>query len=124
MGFQSQAGHLGIKTQAVKGTYLDPGAAAPNQGVFVRVRSGAMGGNRDLLIPDPEIGGNRDVPDAQLGPISFSGEYDFYGRMESIATFLKAALGTAAAPVGTVDTGFLHTITPSDTDIPWLSVEE
>lgn len=125
MGFQSQSGHLGIKTQAVKGTFLDPGAVAPNQGVFVRLRSGAMGGNRDLLTPDPEIGGNRDIPDAQLGPISFSGEFDFYGRMESIATFLYGALGIKAAPVGTAPTGYLHTITPADTtSLPWLSIEE
>lgn len=123
MGFQSQTGHVGLRTQAIKGTYADPGAVAPNQGVFLRTRSGAMGGNRDLLIPDPEIGGNRDIPGAALGPISFSGEYDFYGRMESLATLLYGALGTKAAPTGTAPTGFTHTITPGDS-IPWLSVEE
>jgi hypothetical protein len=125
MGFSSQAGHVGLKTQATKGAYLDPGAADPDQGVFMRIRSGALGGNRELLIPDPEIGGNRDIPDAQLGPINFSGEYDFYARMESMATLLKGVLGVAAAPVGTAPTGYLHTITPADTTaLPWLSVEE
>lgn len=123
MGFLSQAGHVGLKTQAVKGTYADPGAADPDNGVFMRIRSGALGGNRDLLVPDPEIGGNRDIPDAQLGPISFSGEYDFYGRMESLATLLGGAFGIVAAPVGTALTGYLHTITPGDA-LPWLSVEE
>ena len=123
MAFQSQPGAVGIRTQATKGTYADPGAVAPNQGVFFRTRSGAMGGNRDLLVPDAEIGGNRDIPGAALGPISFSGEYDFYGRMESLATLLYGAMGTKAAPVGTAATGYLHTITPADT-IPWLSVEE
>lgn len=123
MGFLSQSGFVGFKTQAVKGTYLDPGAVAPNQGVFVRTRSGALGGNRELLIPDPEIGGNRDVPDAQLGPISFSGEYDAYLRMESLAFFLKAVLGTST-PSGALATGFTHTSTPSDTTLPWVSVEE
>lgn len=122
MGFQSQSGHVGFKTQAVKGAYLDPGAVAPNQGVFVRTRSGALGGNRELLVPDPEIGGNRDIPDAQLGPISFSGEYDFYARMESIATFLRGSFGTVAT-AGAIATGFTHTITPADV-LPWLSVEE
>lgn len=122
MGFLSQAGHVGLKTQATKGTYANPGTAAPNNGVFMRIRSGALGGNRDLLVPDPEIGGNRDIPDAQLGPISFSGEYDFYGRMESLATLLYGALGTKA-DAGTALTGYTHTLTPGDT-LPWLSVEE
>lgn len=122
MGFVSQAGHVGIRTQTVKGTYADPGAVAPNQGVFMFTRSGALGGNRELLIPDPEIGGTRDVIDAQLGPIAFSGEYDFYGRMESLATLMKGALGSNVDS-GTAPTGFTHTVTPADT-IPWLSFEE
>ena len=122
MGISSQPGSVGIRTQASKGTYADPGAVAPNQGVFMYIRSGALGGNRELMIPDPEIGGHRDVPDANLGPISFSGEYDFYCRMEMLATLLKGALG-AETPSGTAPTGFTHTITGADT-IPWLSVEE
>jgi hypothetical protein len=126
MGFQSQAGFVGFKTQAAKGAYLDPGAVAPNQGVFVRTRSGAMGTNRDLLIPDPEVGGNRDVSDAQLGPVAFAGEYDFYVRMEALAFFLKAALGGGASVVdaGAVATGYTHTITPTDGTLPWISIEE
>jgi len=122
MGFVAQAGHFGLKTQTAKGAYLSPGAVAPNQGVFVYFRSGALGGNRELLIPDPEIGGARDIPDAQLGPISYSGEIDMYCRMESLAFFLRAALGTNAVS-GTAATGFTHTLTPADT-IPWISVEE
>lgn len=122
MGFVAQAGHVGLKTQASKGTYADPGAVAPNDGVFMLIRSGALGGNRELLIPDPEIGGSRDVIDAQLGPIAFSGEYDFYGRMESLATLFKAALGNNADS-GAALTGYTHTATPGDT-LPWLSVEE
>lgn len=92
-------------------------------GVFVRFRSGAMGGNRELLVPDPEIGGNRDVPDAQLGPISFSGEFDIYPRMESLATMLGGALGDVAVATGDTASGFTHVITPGDT-LPWISVEE
>ena len=124
MGFQSQTGHLGFKTQAAQGAYLSPGAVAPNNGIFVRTRSGSLGGNRDLLIPDPEIGGNRDIPDAQLGPIAYSGDIDMYLRMESLAFILKAVLGSAAAPSGTINTGFTHVITPSDVALPWISVEE
>ena len=91
MGFLAQAGHVGLRTQALKGTYADPGAVSPNQGIFMYIRSGALGGNRELMVPDPEIGGNRDVPDSQLGPISYSGEYDFYARLESLATLLQGA---------------------------------
>lgn len=123
MGFNSQSGHFGIKTQAVKGTYLTPGATAPNDGVFLYLRSGGLGGNRELLIPDPEIGGNRDVADANLGPISYSGDIDFYARMESLATLLYGALG-AKSSAGSAALGYTHTITPAVTTIPWLSIEE
>jgi len=123
MGFSSQSGRVGLRTQASKGTYADPGAASPNEGVFMRIRSGALGGTRELLIPDPEIGGNRDIPDAQLGPISYSGEFDFYARMEELPTLLKGVLGSASS-AGAALTGYTHTITPSDASLPWLSVEE
>jgi hypothetical protein len=123
MSFTSQQGQVGIKIQSVKGTYKDPGAVAPNQGVFIRTRSGALGGNRELMIPDPEIGGNRDIPDANLGPISYSGEYDMYLRMESLATILTACLG-GVVDSGTVPLGYTHTITPVETTLPWVSVEE
>lgn len=122
MGFNSQSGHVGFRTQASKGTYADPGATAPNQGIFMNIRSGALGGNRELMIPDPEIGGHRDVPDAQLGPISYSGEYDFYARMESLAGLMRGVLGNDVV-TGTGSTGYTHTHTPQDT-LPWLSFEE
>jgi hypothetical protein len=117
MGFQSQAGHVGMKTQAAKGTFEDV-----INGLFFRTKSGAMGGSRELLIPDPEIGGGRDVPDAYLGPIAFKGSYDFYARMEMLSLLLWGALGVKqAATSGGVTT---HTITPTDTSLPWFSVEE
>lgn len=122
MGFVAQSGSVGFKTQAVKGTFLNPGAVAPNDGVFIFYRSGALGGNRDLMTPDPEIGGSRDIPDAQLGPISYSGEFDMYARMDSLPTFARGVLGTEAV-TGTSLLGYTHTITPGDT-LPWLSVEE
>jgi hypothetical protein len=132
MGFLSQAGHLGIKTQAAKGTYLTPaqatpGTAAPGDGVFLYTKSGSLGGNRELLIPDPEIGGNRDIPDAQLGPIAYSGEFEFYARMDALPTLLRAALGNGSGTTTTgngTSTPFTHTIVPNDGGLPWLSVEE
>lgn len=121
MGFQSQGGHVGFRTQSSKGTYASPGSG----GVFMRTRSGSLGGQRELLIPDPEIGGGRDLADAYLGPVAFSGEYEFYTRLDSIATLLQAALGTADttnnSPVSGTHT---HAITPTDSALPWLSIEE
>jgi len=122
MGFNSQSGHVGFRTQASKGVYADPGATAPNQGMFLNIRSGALGGNRELMIPDPEIGGHRDVPDAQLGPISYSGEYDFYARMESLSGIMRGVFGDDVV-TGSAALGYTHTHTPQDT-LPWESVEE
>lgn len=123
MGFQSQSGQVGFKTQTTADTYDDPGTG----GVFMRTRGGSLGANRDLLVPDPEIGGSRDVPDAYLGTVAFSGEIEFYARMNALATLLKGAFGS----VNTVNTNHAtegwatHTFTPIDTgSLPWLSIEE
>ena len=78
MGFSSQAGQVGFGFQSVKGT-----AVAATR--FARIRGGSLGGDRELLIPDPEIGGNRDIQQAYLGPIAFSGSIDFYPRMQMLA---------------------------------------
>jgi hypothetical protein len=125
MGFQSQSGHMIFRTQAVGGTYqADTGTA----GVGTLIRSGTLSSNRDLLIPDPEIGGGRDVNDAYLGPVSWSGDVEFYARMNSLGTLLKGALGSAAAGVPAAApnaAAISHVITPVDaTALPWLSIEE
>ena len=125
MGFSPQAGQVGIRTQSAKGSYADPGAADPNYGIFFKTKSGSFGTKRDLLVTDPEIGGNRDVSDAYLGPAIFVGEFEFYCRLEAIATLLYGALGaksSATSGAGATLVG-THTLTPADT-IPWLSVEE
>ena len=120
MGFSSQSGQAILKTQATPGT-LDPGLST---GVGIKLRSGGLGTNRDLLVPDPEIGGGRDVVDAYLGAAVWSGDMEFYARMDSLATLMKACLGTAAAPV-TATGVTTHTITPSDSGtLPFLSIEE
>lgn len=120
MGYSSQAGQVLFKTQAAPGV-LDPGLAA--DGVAMKLRSGSLGPNRELLIPDPEIGGGRDVADALLGAVSFSGDYEFYARLESLPTLLRAAFGDADSVAATgVNT---HTVTPSDAaQLPFLSIEE
>ena len=143
MGFASQEGHLGFRTQAAEGTYDDPGAAAPNNGVFMRHLSGGLAPNRELIIPDPEIGGDRDTPGAILGTAAYTGDIEFYGRMDVLATLVAAAFGTSVTTADTsldpatvtttaavttqADVGaHLHTITPTDSALalPWLSVEE
>ncbi len=120
MGFQSQEGQVGFKTQAEEGTYADPGT----DGVFMRTRSGALGPNRELLIPDPEIGGNRDVPDAYLGAVAFVGDFEFYARTRSFATLARAALGQGTSEAEGTEGAHKHTITPATGPLPWLSVEE
>jgi hypothetical protein len=90
MGYTSQQGQVGFGLQSVKGT---PVAATR----FARLRRGSLAPNRDLMIPDPEIGGNRDVPQAYLGPIAFSGSYEFYARMQLMALFLRGALGAVSS---------------------------
>lgn len=121
MGFSSQAGQVLVRTQAVPGVYqADTGTA----GLAMRLRSGAFGPNRDLMIPDPEIGGGRDVADANLGTVSWSGDFEFYARINSFLTLAYACLGIKDSPAA-VDGVATHTITPSDaSQLPFLSVEE
>lgn len=121
MGYSSQAGQIILRQQTVAGTYnADTGTA----GVGVKLRSGSLGPSRELMIPDPEIGGGRDVVDAYLGATNYSGDYEFYGRVDMLSTLFKGALGTAAAPV--ITTGVTtNTITPSDTaSLQLFSIEE
>ena len=122
MGYSSQAGAVLLKTQTAKGVFpADFDATA----VGLKVRSGALGANRDLLVPDPEIGGGRDTSDAYLGAISFAGDYEFYARMESIATILGAALGNTDTTWDDVSMVGTHVFTPSDgAQLPFLSIQE
>jgi len=120
MGFGSQAGQVMFGTQTAMGTYL---ATMATTGKAMKLRSGSLGPNRELLVTDPEIGGGRDTSDAYLGAVSWSGDYEFYARLEGITTLLKGVLGSAASATTTgVST---HTITPLDSStLPFLSIEE
>lgn len=126
MGYQSQEGQLAFITQAAAGAYT-----AVTNGVVMRTRGGSLGADRELIIPDPEIGGDRDIHDANLGPVKYSGDIDFYGRMDSLATLLYAALGSKAVgtTVGTTegtDVSQEQILTPSDvaSAMPLLSIQE
>lgn len=110
MGFSSQGGHVALRTQAVAGTFPADFATAATA---MKLRTGALAANRDLLIPDPEIGGGRDIGDAFLGPVNFTGDYEFYARLTALPTFLNAALGLNA--VGSAGTADVWTITHTGT---------
>lgn len=120
MGFSSQAGQALFMTQASEGVFP---ATFGADAVGMKLRSGSLTANRDLLTTDPEIGGGRDTVDAYLGAISWSGDYEFYARMNSLPTLLAGCLGGSASATATgVST---HTITPVDSaTLPFLSVEE
>jgi hypothetical protein len=118
--FSSQAGHLAFMTQPAADTFAPTFSTAA---VVMRHRSGSLAPNRELLIPDPEIGGNRDVPDAYLGAVSWAGDIEFYARFEAMATLLRAAFGSAAT-TGAAGTGHTHVFTPTETALPWLSMQE
>lgn len=120
MGFSSQSGQILLATQATQGVFP---AGFGSAHTAMKMRSGGLGPNRDLLITDPEIGGTRDTVDAYLGAISWSGDYEFYARLESLPTLLRACLGAAGTTTATgVST---HTMTPSDSaTLPFLAIEE
>lgn len=107
MGFNSQAGQVGLGIQSLKGT-----AVAATR--FARLRSGSLGGERSLLIPDPEIGGNRDIPGAYLGPVTFGGELAFYPRAQMLALLAYGTLGTKSS-TSVAGTNEVQTVTTTGT---------
>lgn len=121
MGFSSQAGQVLLRTQTAPGVLATD---LSTDGIGIKLRSGSLGPNRELLTPDPEIGGGRDTADAYLGAASWSGDYEFYARMDSVATLLKAVLGTSTSAEQGAG-AHRHIITPSDSaQLPFLSIEE
>lgn len=123
MGVSSQQGVFAFKTQTQRGV---PATNLETEGVGLYRTGGSLTPNRELMIPDAEIGGGRDVPDALLGPVSFGGDIEFYTRFTSIGVLLKAALGvpTTAAVAG-VTGAYKHSFVPTDsTTLPFLTVYE
>jgi hypothetical protein len=120
MGFSSQSGQVLFATQATPATFP---ATFGDDAIAMKLRGGSLGPNRDLLVTDPEIGGGRDTVDAYLGAASWSGDYEFYARLESITTLLKGCLGEGASATTTGVT--THTITPTDSaTLPFIAIEE
>lgn len=120
MGYSSQGGSVVLRSQTAAGTF---NADTLTAGVGALLRTGSLTSNRDLLISDPEIGGGRDVVGAYLGSASWSGDYEFYVRMEMLKTLVKCAFGTAA--INTVTAVSTTTATPSDSaSLPLMSIHE
>ena len=107
MPFGSQSGQVGFGIQSSQGV---PVAATR----FARLRGGSLGGDRALMIPDAEIGGNRDIPGAYLGPVADSGDLDFYPRPQMVALLLRAAFGTSASS-NTAGTNEVQSLTVTGT---------
>lgn len=110
MGFSSQSGSVLFRYQPTAETFPSDAGTA---GVAMKLRTGALAANRDLLIPDPEIGGGRDVNDAFLGAVTFSGDYEFYTRLYGIRTLIKHAFGSVLSGPGGVNE--VDTITKTGT---------
>ncbi len=120
-GYSSQAGDVIFRTQAVEGTLQ---ADLTTAGTSMKLTGGSLAASRSLMIPTPEIGGSRDIPDAYLGPVVFEGQYSFYTRINSFLTLLAAGLGITGTPA-TVTGVTTQTITPSDAAaLPFLSIQE
>ena len=120
MGFSSQAGVMALMTQATPDTFP---ATFDTASKAMKIRSGSLTPNRELLVTDPEIGGGRDTVDAYMGGVVFAGDVEFYARLEALCILLKAAFGTAGVVTTTgVST---HTFTPLDSGtLPFLAVQE
>lgn len=125
MGFSSQSGAIVVANQPVAGTPVNK-AGMEADGLGLRLTSGSLAGNRELLVPDPEIGGGRDTSDGYLGAVSFSGDYEAYVRFKTIAFFLHHCLGASTSAAASGDSAvFEHTIVPVDSGtLPFLSVYE
>jgi hypothetical protein len=129
--YQSSLGQVGAIKQSAVGTPGTITNTAPTR--WMKLRSSSVGADRNLLIPDPEIGGAgaRDVPKVYLGPTVFSGDYEFYVRSEALPLYVLAALGAAeptvtqpgGAATPTSTTGYQHIYLPGDT-LPALTIEE
>ena len=118
-GFTAQSGNVIIASQPTQGTTAPLLTTA---GVGLKILSGSIGPDRDPIMLEKEIGAGRDQSDVFLGPVKYSGEYSFYPRFNSLVTLLRAALGTANSVTTTGVT--THTITPTDGQLPFLSVYE
>lgn len=122
--YQSQLGQVGFIKQAAVGSAGTIATAAPTR--WMKLRSSTVGGDRNLMIPDPEIqgAGGRDVPKSHLGPVTFTGEHGFYVRSEALPLAIYGVMGGGGGvPTGSGTLGYTHSFTPADT-LPAFTVQE
>jgi hypothetical protein len=115
--FNAQQGYIGFRGQVNKGGFLAPT-------IFTKVLSGGLGADTELLVPDPEIGGGRDITDVFPGAVKFSGDTEFYFRPESLGVLLYGLMGTVAT--SNLGSGaYRHTFqTLTSGNLPYLSGQE
>ena len=123
MGYSSQTGKAIFRTQSALGVAETDFA---DEGVIMKLRSGSLAPQREVLTADPEIGGGRDVTDAYLSTVAHSGDYEFYLRTRSFLTLLRACLGTASStPDGVNPEVTNHEFAASDSSqLPILTIGE
>lgn len=124
MGYSSQTGKAIFRTQSSPGVVQTDFADA---GVIMKLRSGSLAPQREVLTADPEIGGGRDVTDAYLSTVAHSGDYEFYLRTRSFTSLLRACLGSATSEAGTDAQAGVHTHTFAASDasaLPILTIGE
>ena len=117
--YMSQSGYIGIAKQTSSGT-----GAYTTPAHYMYVNSAPIEPQTDLLIPDPEIGGGRDIIDNSVlvGPIKWAGSLDFNLRPEAIGLLLLGATG-AVTSSGISGAAKGHTFTFENDLIP-LSIEK
>lgn len=90
MVFMSEEGYVGLAKQIVSGGRVTPAH-------FLYVNSVAIDPEESLLIPDPEIGSGRDIVDAFVGPIKWTGSLEFNLRPEAFGLLLLGATGAVTS---------------------------
>ena len=113
----SEEGYVGIAKQTASGAgaYVTPAK-------YMLVESISMEPEEKLLIPDPEIGSGRDITDAYVGPIKWTGSIEFKLRPEALGLLLLGATG-AVTSSGISGNAKGHTFTFENDLIP-LSIEK
>lgn len=117
--YMAQSGYVGTARQTASGTYVTPTK-------FLYVTEASITANSDLIIPDPEIGGGRDIIDGsvQPGTIDWTGSLNFYVRPESIGHLILGATGAVTSSgLAGIAGGYGHTFTFENDLIPF-SIEK
>ena len=120
---RSQEGQFGIRTQAAKATYDDPGALDAD--TFYNILSGTLTPQREFIVSDPEVGGTRDDKGASLTTVVSTGDIESYGYLNALCVLAAGVLGVKAEGTVVDVSSYTHTLSQLDSgELPWLSIEE